>query len=148
MPTDPEQELPPPFVPYEVAGIGTVVAHEGATYCVRVASGAIHGYTSQSGEPSQALAAAEIAHAIANPPPFPSARHRVLKDTLWMRCKERDLQPAAVAAITSLPPSQRLDWEAQSWFWSDNGAIRAVLTEIGADAAQVEQILAPDPLAP
>lgn len=61
----------PEFTPYEVPGIGTVTAHEGDTYCVLVDSGAVYGYKSQSGTPSQALAAAEIAHAIANPPPLP-----------------------------------------------------------------------------
>lgn len=131
--------------PYEVAGIGTVEAHEGDTYCVRVPGGALHGYRSAGGTPSEALAAAEIAAAIANPPAFPAARHRVLKDTLWMRIKAAGKQAEAVAAISSLPLSQRLDWDSQSWFWSDNDAIRLVCESLGVDPAEA---LAVDPLAP
>lgn len=73
MPTEPIiEETPPAFVPYEVAGIGTVEGHDGADYLVRVPSGALHGYRSPSGTPSEELAAEEIAYAIANPPAFPA----------------------------------------------------------------------------
>lgn len=72
MPTEPITEETPTFVPYEVAGIGTVEGHERADYLVRVPSGALHAYRSPSGTPSEALAADEIAYAIANPPAFPN----------------------------------------------------------------------------
>lgn len=72
MPTEPIIEETPAFVPYEVAGIGTVEGYEGADYLVRVPSGALHAYRSPSGTPSEELAAEEIAYAIANPPAFPN----------------------------------------------------------------------------
>jgi hypothetical protein len=88
-------ETPAPFVPYEVPGIGTVEAHEGATYVVRVASGSVYGYASPSGTPSEVLAADEIAHAIAHPPTLPAAPRsqstRVILDRLT---------PAEAAALT------------------------------------------------
>ncbi len=149
--SDPIEELPAPkfppaFVEYEVEGVGTVIAPEGEPgYRVRLPSGAVTAFPAVSGEPCEANAAADIAHAIANPPAAPApAPHRVLKDTLWMRIKAAGKQPAAVAAITSLPTSQRLDWDAQSWFWSDNDAIRLVCESLGVDPADA---LAFDPLA-
>ena len=66
-----EIELPPPFVPYAIAGIGTVVAHTGDTYEVRAPNGSVYGYRAHSGTPSTENAAADIAFAIANPPAFP-----------------------------------------------------------------------------
>lgn len=88
---------------------------------------------------------ATLIDAIENPPAPELGRWRVLKDTAWMRIKEAGLQAGAVAFITSLPTSQRLDWDSQSWFWSDNAALGAICMELGADPAE---ILAPDPLAP
>lgn len=62
----------PAFTPYEVAGIGTVIAHDGGSYVVRLADGRVVGYAAPGGEPSEATAAADIAAAIANPPAAPA----------------------------------------------------------------------------
>ncbi len=72
MPTAPTlEESPPAFVPYEVAGIGTIEGHEGDTYLVRVSTGALYGYRSPSGTPTEELAAEELTYAVAHPPAFP-----------------------------------------------------------------------------
>lgn len=88
---------------------------------------------------------AALAAQIATPPAVTPQPWRVLKDTIWMRAKEAGKQAEAVVVITALPPSQRLDWDAQSWFWSNNDAIRLVCTEMGLDP---DVALARDPLAP
>jgi hypothetical protein len=88
---------------------------------------------------------AVLATQIATPPAVPPQPWRVLKDTIWMRAKTAGKQAEAVAVITALPTSQRLDWDAQSWFWSNNDAIRLVCTEMGLDP---DVALARDPLAP
>lgn len=65
--------IPQPFPEYVVPGVGSVVDHQADTYVVRMTDGRICGFRSPSGTPSQGLAAAEIAAAIANPPPPPIA---------------------------------------------------------------------------
>ena len=71
-PTDPEQELPPSFIEYEVPGVGTVIDPQGEPgYRVRLPNGAVTAFPAHSGDPCEANAAADIAHAIANPPTFP-----------------------------------------------------------------------------
>src|SRR5689334_21789860 len=71
MPENIPPEGPPPFPVYEVEGIGTVIAHDGECYHVRTADGRVIGFRAANGNPSQANAAADIAAAIANPPPPP-----------------------------------------------------------------------------
>lgn len=97
MPTEPIIEEVPAFVPYEVAGIGTVEGHDGDTYLVRVPSGALHGYRSPSGTPSEELAAAEIAFALAHPPAFPVVRRQ---DTRVILDRLTEAESAALTACT------------------------------------------------
>lgn len=61
-----------PFQEYELPGVGTVIDPQGEPgYRVRLPSGEVTAYPAASGEPSPANAAADIAHAIANPPTLP-----------------------------------------------------------------------------
>ena len=62
-----EPQGPPPFPTYEVPEVGTVTAHEGAHYIVRMLDGRVCGFAAPSGTPSEEQAAADIAAAIANP---------------------------------------------------------------------------------
>ncbi len=58
-----------PFQEYEVDGVGTVLEPLGEPgYRVRLLSGHVTGFAAQSGDPSEANAAADIAYALANPP--------------------------------------------------------------------------------
>lgn len=64
-----EPDLPPPFEPYEVPGVGTVIAPEGEPgYRVRLPDGQVTAFPAHSGDPCEANAAADIAYAIAHPP--------------------------------------------------------------------------------
>lgn len=67
-PTFPAVEVIPPFPSYEVEGVGTVIAHEGANYIVKMLDGRTCGFRSNSGTPTEADAAADIA----NPAPEPA----------------------------------------------------------------------------
>lgn len=61
-----------PFLEYLVPGVGTVLAPEGEPgYRVRLLSGVVTSLPALSGFPSEANAAADIAHALANPPAAP-----------------------------------------------------------------------------
>lgn len=67
-----EETTPAAFTPYEVPGVGTVIEPEGVPgYRVRLPSGEVQTFPALSGDPSEANAAADIAHAIANPTAAP-----------------------------------------------------------------------------
>lgn len=66
------EESPEPFQEYEVPGVGTVIDPQGEPgYRVRLSDGRVTAYPAQSGDPSQANAATDIAYALANPAPMP-----------------------------------------------------------------------------
>lgn len=133
MPTEPE------FTPYEVAGIGTVTAHEGDTYCVLVSSGAVHGYKSQSGEPSQSLAAAEIAHAIANPPPFaPTVPASVTRRQLLLVLNASGVTRAAVRAMLAGNEAALIEFDEASEFRRDHPLVGQLGAALGKDAGQID----------
>ena len=63
------EEIETPFEEYEVEGVGTVIAPEGEPgYRVRLPDGQVTAFAAVSGAPSSENAAADIAHALANPP--------------------------------------------------------------------------------
>jgi len=97
-----EIETPPAFVPYTVPGVGTVTAHEGDTYVVLTDGGRVYGYRSQSGEPSEAAAAAEIAHAIANPPAFPQPPRRQSTRTIIDRLTDAERTALYGSTVTAV----------------------------------------------
>jgi hypothetical protein len=77
MSTEPlPEELPPAepaFTEYEVPGIGTVIDPQGEPgYRVRLPDGQVTAYPAANGTPCEANAAADIAAAIAIPPPPPA----------------------------------------------------------------------------
>lgn len=51
------------FAPYDLPGIGTVVAHDAGSYCVLEADGQVHGYPAPGGICSPDTASADIAAA-------------------------------------------------------------------------------------
>jgi hypothetical protein len=72
MPTLPEG--PTPFPEYEIAGVGTVIKHDGSTYIVRTSDNRVIGFPTQT-EPSEANGAADWAAWESRPPvPPPPVR--------------------------------------------------------------------------
>ena len=100
-----------PFLEYAVAGIGTVIAPEGEPgYRVRLPSGAVTAFPAHSGEPCEANAAADIAHAQANPPPAPVpavVRAAALRYVL----NAQGLRAAVEAAVAGADQDTQDAWE-------------------------------------
>lgn len=129
----------PEFTPYEVPGIGTVTAHEGDTYCVLVASGAVHGYKSQSGEPSHELAAVEIAHAIANPPAFsPTVPASVTRRQLLLVLNANGVTRAAVRAMLAGNEAALIEFDEASEFRRDHPLVGQLGAALGKTEEQID----------
>jgi len=131
----------PEFTPYEVPGIGTVTAHEGDTYCVLVASGAVHGYKSQSGEPSQELAAVEIAHAIANPPAFaPTVPASVTRRQLFLALNANGITRAAIRSALAGNEAALIEFDEASEFRRDHPLVEQLAETLALSPATVDTL--------
>ena len=142
MPTDPIlEETPPAFIPYEVPGIGTVEAHDGADYLVRVSSGALHGYRSPSGTPSEALAAEEITYALAHPPAFPNPVPEVIRSAaLRYVLNAMGLRAAVEAAVAASDQNAKDAWEFETNIRRDHPLVTGLSAALGLTSAQVDDI--------
>lgn len=98
-PTFPAVEVIPPFPSYEVAGVGTVIAHDGPHYIVRTPDGRVCGFRSASGTPTEADAAADIA----NPAPEPAGV--VVLTPLTILGRLTQAEEAALASSSDLAVS-------------------------------------------
>jgi hypothetical protein len=141
MPTDPIIEEVPPFLPYAVAGIGTVEGHEADAYLVRVASGALHGYRSPSGTPSEELAAAEIAFGIAHPPAFPDPVPQVVRAAAMRYVlNAQGLRSTIEAAVAGADQNTKDAWEFETNIRYDHPLIAAFSAGLGLSTEQVDAI--------
>jgi len=98
-PTFPAVEIIPSFPSYEVAGVGTVIAHDGPHYIVRTLDGRVCGFRSNSGTPTEADAAADIA----NPAPEPAGV--VVLTPLTILGRLTQAEETALASSTDLAVS-------------------------------------------
>lgn len=140
MPTEPIiEETPPVFVPYEVAGLGTVEGHDGADYLVRVPSGALHGYRSPSGTPSEALAAEEIAYALANPPAFPNpVPASVTRRQLFLWLNSLGITRAALRTQLAGNEAALIELEEATEFQRAHPLVAQLGQTLGLDSAQID----------
>jgi hypothetical protein len=146
MPEDPiTPEAPPPFPEYDVPNIGTVTAHEGAYYHVRTPDGRVVAYRSPGGAPSELLAQADIAHAIANPealPPPPVLSR--LRFVMALRKVVGLNEGGVFALISQLPADQQEDardmFEYASEFRRDHPMIVALGALNGNTPEQIDQV--------
>lgn len=147
MPEEPENQEPPAFVEYEVEGVGIVIAPEGEPgYRVRLPDGRVTAYPALSGEPSEANAAADIAHALANPPPppVPSVLNRdqfviALRRVLGMT------EGAVYALISQLPAGDEQEtardrWENTRIFRRDSVLLNALAQLNGNTSAEIDEV--------
>jgi hypothetical protein len=140
-------ELPPAFVEYDVPGVGTVIAPEGEPgYRVRLPSGAVTAFPAHSGEPSEANAAADIAHALANPPPAPvpqsiSRSEFVIAVRRVLGLVEGDI----FALISQLPAGETQEtardlWENAREFRRDNSFLAALAQLNGNTSEEIDEV--------
>jgi hypothetical protein len=134
---------PPPFPEYAVAGVGTVIAHADAFYHVRTADGRVVAYRSPSGAPAAAAAPADIAWAIANPPPLP-VPDEVPAWRIKAVAKLAGLEPAITAALGSLAEPARTV-AAAAWYEGnvirrDSATVNQLAAALGIPASEMDEM--------
>ncbi len=144
-------EAPAPFAEYHltVEGLGAITVIDPAGepgYRVRLASGSVTAFPAHSGAPSQANAASDIAHALANPPPAPvpavvSRRQLLLALFRGHALKEADL----LSAIAQIPDAA-LRYEAEVEFGQagefrrDHPLVATLAAAFGLNGGQVDTV--------
>ena len=137
--TLPPSDLPPPFVPFEVAGVGTCTGYDGDTYLVQVPSGHTHGYRSPSGTPSPELAAAEIAFAIANPPAWPNpVPATVTQRQLRLTLLGFGVTDGAVRAQLAGNDAALIEWEYATEIKRTHPLVAVLGAALGLNSAQID----------
>lgn len=110
----PAVEVPPPFPSYGVEDVGTVIAHEGPHYIVKMLDGRVCAFRSNSGTPSEADAAADIASPAPEPVAVPaSVTRRQLKEQLIRMDRLHEVE-ATVSAITGTDGRIARNWWAEA----------------------------------
>lgn len=130
---------PPPFVAYDVEGVGTVIAHEPEGYVVRMLDGRVCGYPAAFGETNEANAAPDIAYAIANPPvivaPVPDAiRSAALR--YWLNAA--GLRAAVEAAVAAADQDTRDAWAFEINIRRDHPLVVQLGAALGLTSAQID----------
>jgi len=136
-----------PFAEYELPGIGTVIDPAGEPgYRVRLPDGQVTAYPAHSGAPSEANAPADIAHALANPPPPPVPA--VVARSQFVIAARRVLgitEGTIYALISMLPAGEQQEtardlWENAREFRRDNTFLAALAQLNGTTPEQVDDV--------
>lgn len=138
-PTFPTTEVPPPFPTYEVAGVGTVIAHDGPHYIVRTLDGRVCGFRSNSGMPTEADAAADIANPAPDPIAAPqSVTRRQLKEQLIRMDRIHEVE-ATVSAIPGVEGRIARNWWAEAVeFRRDHPLVGQLGAALGLSPAEID----------
>lgn len=135
----------------EVTGLGliTVIAPEGEPgYRVRLESGEVTAFPAHSGNPSPENAAADIAHALANPPPAPVPAEITRAQFIIAARRVLGLTEGAVyATITAAADftAEQKD-DARDWFENaltfrrDHALLNAFAEKAGVTATQLDAV--------
>lgn len=143
----PAPELPLAFVEYEVEGVGTVLDPQGEPgYRVRLLSGVVTSLPAHSGEPCEANAAADIAHALANPPPAPvpaSVTRRQLLVALFTATGVKDTD--ILASLAAIPDAATryvatVEFTQASEFQRNHPLVAQLASQLSLTTEQVDDI--------
>jgi hypothetical protein len=138
---------PTEFQEYEVPGIGTVIDPAGEPgYRVRLPDGQVTAFPAFSGQPSPENAAADIAAAIANPPPAPVPL--VISRAEFVIAVRRVLsltEGGIYAIIALLPEGEQREtardlWENAREFRRDNSFLQALAQLNGNTPEQLDEV--------
>lgn len=138
-PTFPAVEVIPPFPAYEVAGVGTVIAHEGANYIARTEDGRVIGFAAQSGTPSEANAAADFAWAAAQPQAV-AVPASVTQRQLRLQLLAIGVTDAAVRAQLTGNESALIEWEYATEIKRTHPLVTGLGTALGLTSAQTDAV--------
>ena len=138
-PTFPAVEVIPPFPSYEVEGVGTVIAHEGANYIVKMLDGRTCGFRSNSGTPTEADAAADIANPAPEPVVVPaSVTRRQLKEQLIRMDRIHEVE-ATVSAIPGTEGRVARNWWAEAVeFRRDHPLVASLGSALGLSSTEID----------
>lgn len=138
-PTFPAVEVDPPFPAYQVEGVGTVIAHEGANYIVKMLDGRTCGFRSNSGTPTEADAAADIANPAPEPVVVPaSVTRRQLKEQLIRMDRIHEVE-ATVSAIPGTEGRVARNWWAEAVeFRRDHPLVASLGAALGLSSTEID----------
>lgn len=138
-PTFPAIEVPPPFPSYEVEGVGTVITHNGPHYIVKTLDGRVCGFRANSGTPTEANAAADIANPAPEPVAVPAAvTRRQLKEQLIRMDRLHEVE-ATVSAIPGTEGRIARNWWAEAVeFRRDHPLVGSLGGALGLSPAEID----------
>lgn len=131
----PEVEIVPPFPAYEVEGVGTVIAHDGPHYIVRMLDGRVCGFRSNSGTPSEANAAADIANPAPEPQSVPAS---VTRRQLFLWLNSIGITRAALAAQLAGNEAALIELQEATEFRREHPLVAQLGTALGLTAPQID----------
>lgn len=131
----PEAESIPPFPAYEVAGIGTVTAHDGPHYIVRMRDGRVCGFRSNSGTPSEANAAADIANPAPEPQSVPAS---VTRRQLFLWLNGLGITRAALRTQLAGNEAALIELEEATEFQRAHPLVAQLGQTLGLSSAQID----------
>lgn len=141
---------PAPFAEYsltiESLGPVTVIDPAGEPgYRVRLAAGRVTAFPAHSGSPSQANAAADIAHALANPAP-PPVPPSVTRRQLLLALNAQGITRAEVRAqLEAIPDATAreaalIEFDEASTFERGHALVAALATAFGLNSTQADNL--------
>lgn len=131
----PAPEAPAPFSEYEVVGVGTVTAHDGPHYIVKMLDGRVCGFRSHSGTPSEQNAAADIANPAPEPQPVPAS---VTRRQLFLWLNGLGITRAALRTQLAGDEAALIELEEATEFQRAHPLVAQLGQTLGLNAAQID----------
>ena len=131
----PEAEIIPPFPAYEVEGVGTVIAHDRAHYVVKMLDGRVCGFRANSGTPSEANAAADIANPAPEPQSVPAS---VTRRQLFLWLNGLGITRAALRTQLAGNEAALIELEEATEFQRAHPLVAQLGQILGLSAAQID----------
>jgi hypothetical protein len=129
--------------PYDVAGIGSVLAPEGVSgYRVQLLNGEVQAFPAASGEPCEANSLADLTAAIAALalPPVPVVPSPVTPLQVRRALNASGLRTQVEEALAAAPQDARDAWEFATEIKRDDATLNAMAAALGMSPAQIDDL--------